>query len=70
MAKWLVVKTSRAARITYINSITGATHNCGDQHVDTSAKLMLDWCAEHASPGDLLTFNGKVVAQKFDPAEA
>lgn len=70
MAKWIVVKTSKSARITYVNSITGATHNCGDQHIDTSARLMLDWAAANASPGDLLFLNDKMIAQKFDPAEA
>lgn len=70
MARWDINKSRKVVRVMYTNSLTGQKHNCGDQHPDTSLRLVMEWAAVQADPGDLLVMNGKVVAQKFPQAEA
>lgn len=70
MARWDINKNRGAIKVKYTNSMTGKQHDCGDQHVDTSMRLVMEWAADQADSGDLLMVNGKFVAQKFPEAQA
>lgn len=70
MAKWEVSKNRSSIKVKYTNHRTGAEHDCGEQHIDTSTKLIMDWTFEQSDPGDLLILDGQLVGQKFSPAEA
>jgi hypothetical protein len=70
MARWDISKSKTVVKVMYTNSITGARHNCGDQHPDTSIRLIMEWTADQAAPGDVVLVDGQFVAQKFPPAEA
>jgi hypothetical protein len=70
MARWDINKNRGSVKVVYTNSMTGQKHNCGDQHPDTSMRLIMEWAAEQADPGDFLMMNGRFVAQKFPEAQA
>jgi len=49
---WNVARLRRKIAVVYVNTATGQTHDCGDQHVDTSMRLLIDWITVEAAPGD------------------
>ena len=68
MAAWRVTRTRSKIAVVYVNTATGQTHNCGDQHVDVSIGLLIDWIAAKADPGDWVTLDGEPVLLVQRPA--
>lgn len=61
MAKWVLGKTPTGTlELIYRNSITGASHACGEVRADTPLTLIVDWVvkSDASSAGDFILFPG------------
>jgi hypothetical protein len=69
MAVWTITQQRQKTTVVFKNR-KGEVFNVGDQHVDVEPRLLLDWMAVEADPGDIMVLNGRAVMAKLPEARA